>query len=80
MPVIEPLRGILAELREADKNLSSGPILRGPSGCPLDLDNLAERVVKPALLRCAVCKQSQSEHTEADHDFQLDETLPKWHG
>jgi integrase len=50
VPVIEPLGGILAELREADGNPSSGPILRGPSGSPLDLDNLAERVVKPALL------------------------------
>lgn len=80
VPVIEPLRSILAELREADKNPSSGPILRGPSGCPLDLDNLAERVVKPALLRCVVCKQRQAQHAETDHDFQLDEAVPRWHG
>ncbi len=80
VPVIEPLRTILAELREADRNPSSGPILRGPSGSPLDLDNLAERVVKPALQRCAVCKQREAKHAGASHDFQLDETLPKWHG
>lgn len=80
VPVIEPLRSILVELREADDKPSTGPILRGPSGSPLDLDNLAERVVKPALLRCAVCKQREAKHAEAGHDFQLDEALPKWHG
>jgi len=80
VPVIEPLRSILAEVREADGKPNSGPILRGPSGCPLDLDNLAERVVKPALRRCAVCKKQESKHREANHAFQLDQTLPKWHG
>ena len=80
VPVIEPLLGILAEVREADGKPNSGPILRGPSGCPLDLDNLAERVVKLALRRCAVCKKQESKHGEADHEFQLDQTLPKWHG
>jgi integrase len=80
VPVIEPLRTILSELREADKNPSSGPILRGPSGCPLDLDNLAERIVKPTLQCCAVCKERKSKHTSRDHAFQLDQTIPKWHG
>jgi integrase len=36
--------------------------------------------VKPALRRCAACKKQESKHGEADHEFQLDETLPKWHG
>jgi integrase len=49
VPIIEPLTGILAELRAADKNPSSGPILRGPSGKPLDLHNLGNRVVIPTL-------------------------------
>jgi len=80
VPVIEPLLGILAEVREADGKPNSGPILRGPSGCPLDLDNLSERVVKPALRRCSECKKQESKHGEADHEFQLDETLPKWRG
>lgn len=80
VPMIEPLNGILTELRKADGNPNSGPILRGPSGKPLDLDNLAERVVKPTLQRCALCKQRESKHVEVDHNFQLDQTLPKWHG
>jgi integrase len=50
VPVIEPLRALLEELRQADGNPSSGPILRGPSaGRPIILDNLAKRVVAPLL-------------------------------
>jgi hypothetical protein len=80
VPVIEPLGTILAGLRKADGNPPSGPILRGPSGKPLDLDNLAERVVKPTLRQCAVCKKLESKHKDAGHDFQLDISLPVWHG
>lgn len=49
VPVIEPLAGILAHLREADGNPTGGPILRGPSGKPLNLDNLSKRVLMPLL-------------------------------
>jgi len=49
VPVIEPLTRILGDLREADGNPARGPILRGPSGKPLDLHNLANRVVIPTL-------------------------------
>lgn len=80
VPVIEPLGSILADLHETNGNPTSGPILRGLSGKPLDLHNLANRVVIPTLKRCAVCHQSESDHGKADHDFQLDESLPKWHG
>jgi integrase len=80
VPVIEPLTTILGVLREADKNPESGPILRGPSGKPLDLHNLANRVVIPTLKRCVVCKKIKSDHGKADHDYQKDESLPKWHG
>ena len=80
VPIIEPLSGILRELQSGDGNPISGPILRGPSGKPLDLDDLAERVVKPTLKRCALCKQAASGHDDADHEFDLDRTLPTWHG
>ena len=79
-PVIEPLGGILVDLRETNGNPSSGPILRGRSGKPLDLHNLANRVVIPTLQRCVVCQQHKCEHGKADHDFRLDESLPRWHG
>jgi hypothetical protein len=80
VPVIEPLQSILVALRESDGDPTSGPILRGPSGKPLDLHNLANRVVIPTLKRCLVCQQSESDHGKADHDYRLNESLPKWHG
>jgi len=49
VPIIDPLRSLLAELRVADGNPESGPILRGPVGKPLNLDNLAKRTVRPIL-------------------------------
>jgi integrase len=79
VPVIETLANILSHLRETDGNPSTGPILKGPSGKPIILDNLSKRVVMPALNRCSICLQRESEH-EAEHDFELDASLPKWHG
>jgi hypothetical protein len=78
--VIELLADILAQLREAGNNPATGPILRGPSGKPLNLDNLSKRVVIPYLKRCAVCSNLESEHAKADHKFELDTSLPIWHG
>ena len=50
VPIIEPLRSILADLKAADGNPMSGPILRGPkTGHPLNLDNLARREVRKTL-------------------------------
>jgi hypothetical protein len=40
---------MLAELRESDGNPATGPILWGSSGAPLNLDNLARRVIRPLL-------------------------------
>jgi integrase len=49
VPVIESLASILADLREGEGNPTEGPILRGPSKKPLNLDNLARRVLSPLL-------------------------------
>lgn len=80
VPVIETLAEILAKLREADGNPAIGPILRGPSGKPANLDNLSKRVVIPNLTRCAVCQIRKDEHDKADHEFSRDAALPEWHG
>ena len=49
VPVIEPLRGLLAQLHQIEGNPGTGPILRGGKGGPLDLNMLAKRVIRPAL-------------------------------
>ncbi len=80
VPVIDTLAEILIDLRERDGNPSIGPILRGPSGKPMILDNLTKRVVIPALKRCSICSEQESEHDEADHEFKLNESLLKLAG
>ena len=54
VPVIEPLRELLAELRKVESNPTSGPILRGVLGRPLDLDMLAKRIVVPVLTKAKI--------------------------
>jgi integrase len=56
------------------------PIFQAGNGKPLNLDNLVRRFILPALSRCAVCRQSEAKHTKTDHAFQLDKTIPSWHG
>jgi integrase len=47
--VIEPLRELLAQLRQIERNLAKGPILRGVKGGTLELNMMAKRVIRPAL-------------------------------
>jgi hypothetical protein len=55
IPVIETLRVILAELRDAEGNPQNGPMLRGERGKrPLNLDNLARREIKPTLRKAGI--------------------------
>lgn len=72
VPVGETLAEMLGEVRK-----ESGFILCSPTGKAVDLHNLAFREVKPALAKCANCRQPKAEHGSADHEFQ---PLPKWRG
>ncbi len=56
------------------------PIFQAGNGKPLNLDNLVRRVIVPALTRCAVCKQAESEHAKDGHAFKLDTSIPSWNG
>jgi hypothetical protein len=53
----------------------------------MDLGNLLNRDILPALNRCAVCGKSKQEcgqvtpkAEEPDHNFVRDRILPEWHG
>ena len=46
----------------------------------MNLDNLARRVILPALSRCAVCRKLKEEHKPEGHEFRRDDSLPRWHG
>ncbi len=80
-PVPASLRVLLDELREAEGNPESGPILRGQFGAPLDLNTLVKREIIPALRRCVICSQPQDpRRKDYGHEFKLDTSLPTWRG
>src|SRR5215471_5803790 len=47
---------------------------------PLNLNNVLNRVILPALNRCEVCRKERSEHVQADHEFKRYALRPEWHG
>lgn len=56
------------------------PIFAGEKGKPLNLNNLARRVITPSLSLCAICKKREAEHKPEAHLFERDSSLPQWHG
>jgi integrase len=61
----------------AEPNL---PIFQAGNGKPLNLDNLARRIIAPALSRCAICRKPEEKHKPEAHLFQRDNSLPRWYG
>jgi hypothetical protein len=61
--------------------VNSGLMFAGRTGRPVNLENLARRVLAPALDRCAVCHHKRTDHgPRVEHKIERDESLPKWYG
>lgn len=78
IPVLPLLQKVLEKYRgnaSADAYIFAGK--RG--GAPLNLHNLAARVIKPAIEKCLKCQKSRSEHKPTDHGFELDKRV-EWKG
>jgi hypothetical protein len=41
----------------------------------INLDNLVQRVIIPAIEKCVVCRKSEVGHKPEGHTFKLDESL-----
>jgi len=80
IPVIKQLAEALEAHRMRLGKLAVGPIFQAGNGKPLNLDNLARRVIIPALEKCSVCGKSEEVHKTDGHEFQRDKSLPQWHG
>jgi integrase len=70
LPVAETLAELLAETQR-----EMGLILVSPLGKPIDLHNLAFRVVRPTLAHCAICKKVK--HAPNEHEFR---PIAEWLG
>lgn len=82
IPVVRQLADALESHRLRIGKLAQPglPIFQAGNGKPLNLDNLVRRVVVPALTRCTVCGLPESEHGKDGHEFNLDTSIPSWHG
>lgn len=89
IPVISPLAIRLEDHRTRNGKPTRGPIFPNQNGEPMDLGNLLNRSILPALNRCAVCGKPKDECRKArssgktespDHEFVRDKMLPEWHG
>lgn len=90
IPVIAPLAKRPEFHRASSGNRRSGVMFPNLNGSPMDLGNLLNRAILPALNRCAVCGKpkakcqkpgaSNDEGATPDHKFERDKILPEWHG
>jgi integrase len=82
-----PVLPILARALEGHKKRCKNPtsdsyIFAGERfGAPLNLANLARRVIKPNIESCSKCKKARAKHNKEDHTFELDASLvwKGWH-
>jgi integrase len=79
VPVIPKLRRVLEDYR-ASLSVEGEWVFSSSVGTPLDLDNLVKRVIQPSLHHCAQCGVVLGKHEDSEHQFQLDESRPVWHG
>jgi integrase len=80
VPVMHQLADALDAHRERLGKLAVGFIFQGGTKKPLNLDNLAKRVIQPAIEKCGICKLSKEDHKPDGHLFTQGKALPKWHG
>jgi integrase len=80
IPVVSQLADALNAHRARAGKFAVGFIFEGGTGQPLNLDNLARRVIQPRIEKCGICKLSKAEHKPEGHLFEQDRTLPKWYG
>jgi len=68
IPVVRPLAEALEahRLRAGKLAQSNLPIFQAGNGQPLNLGNIARRVITPALSPCAICGEQESAHSSAD--------------
>ena len=87
IPVISPLAKRLEFYRARSGNPDTGVMFPNLNGSPMDLGNLLNRSILPALNRCVVCGKPKEECRKplgkskaTDHEFERDKMLPEWHG
>lgn len=81
IPVVRPLRDALEAHRQRTGDLAAPdlPIFQSGIGTPMNLANLAKRVIVLRIEKCVKCRKAKAEHKPESHLFELDRTL-SWKG
>jgi integrase len=79
VPVIPNLAKRLEMHRLSYGNPKTGPMFPNAFGRPLALTSVVNRVIPPALNRCAHCGKPEVSHP-ADHGYERDARIPEWKG
>jgi integrase len=80
VPVIPHLAGRLEMHRLRSGNSQTGPIFANSVGKPMNMNNVLQRLILPALNRCEVCRKAEADHAKAGHDYKRDASIPEWYG
>jgi integrase len=83
IPIVRPLAEALEthRLRMGELAGPDLPIFQSGIGSPINLANVAKRIIVPRIEKCKVCRKAKAEHRPEAHLFELDRTLfwKGWH-
>ena len=81
IPVVAPLRDALAAHRKTMGDLAAAdlPIFQSGIGTPMNVANLAKRIIVPRIEKCLRCRKPKRDHKPEAHLFELDASL-RWKG
>jgi integrase len=55
-------------------------MFKSEADTPMNPNNVLNRVILPALNKCALCAKERLKHTGTDHDYIRDRSRPEWRG
>jgi len=83
IPIVRPLADALEthRLRMGELAAPDHPIFQSGIGTPINLANVAKRVIVPRIEKCAKCQKAKRDHKPEAHLFELDRSLywKGWH-
>jgi integrase len=83
IPIVRPLADALEAHRVTMGDLAAAdlPIFQSGIGTPINLANVAKRVIVPRIEKCVSCRKPKAEHKPEAHLFELDKSLywKGWH-
>ena len=83
IPIVRPLAEALEthRLRMGELAALDLPMFQSGIGTPINMANLAKRVIVPRIEKCVTCRKAKAEHKPEAHLFELDRSLywKGWH-